>query len=92
MVPTKFRFIWPSGFRGEDFFKSANQKQELTVAGMFVNGLGRNSNLYRGPSIDATYKISVHLGKRFQRRRFFRNQPIKNKNGLWWPCLLTDRN
>jgi hypothetical protein len=22
--------------------------------------------------------------------RFFRNQPIRNKNGLWWPCLLTD--
>jgi hypothetical protein len=20
----------------------------------------------------------------------FRNQPIRNKNGLWWPCLLTD--
>jgi hypothetical protein len=48
------------------------------------------SNLYRGPSIDATYQISVHLGKRFQRRRFFRNQPIKN-NGMWRPCLLTDR-
>jgi hypothetical protein len=29
-------------------------------------------NLYRGPSIDATYQISVHLGKRFQRRRFFK--------------------
>jgi hypothetical protein len=50
------------------------------------------SNLYRGPSIDASYQISVHLGKRFQKRRFFRNQPIKNKNGLWRPCLLTDRN
>jgi hypothetical protein len=22
----------------------------------------------------------------------FRNQPISNKNCLWWPCLLTDRN
>jgi hypothetical protein len=31
------------------------------------------------------------LGKQFQRRRFFRNQSIRNKNGLWWPCLLTDR-
>jgi hypothetical protein len=49
------------------------------------------SNLYREPSIDAFYQISVHLGLRFQRRRFFRNQPIRNKNGLWWPCLLTDR-
>jgi hypothetical protein len=35
MFPTKFQFIWESGFRGEDFF---------------------------------------------------RNQPIRNKNGLWWPC------
>jgi hypothetical protein len=28
------------------------------------------SNLYRGPPIDATYQVSVHLAKRFQRRRF----------------------
>jgi hypothetical protein len=49
------------------------------------------TNLYRGPSMDASYQISVHLGKSFQRRRFKKNQPIKNKNGLWWPCLLTDQ-
>ena len=49
------------------------------------------SNLYRGPPIDASYPVSVHLAKRFQRRRFFRNQPFRNKNCLWWPCLLTDR-
>jgi hypothetical protein len=27
-------------------------------------------NLYRGPSIDASYQVSVHLAKRFQRKRF----------------------
>ena len=27
------------------------------------------NNLYRGPSIDASYQISVHLVERFQRRR-----------------------
>jgi hypothetical protein len=37
MLPTKFRFIWPSGFTGEDLFKSANQKQELPMEAMFVN-------------------------------------------------------
>jgi hypothetical protein len=31
-----------SGFRGEEFSKSANQKQESPVTAMFVNGLGRN--------------------------------------------------
>jgi hypothetical protein len=63
------------------------------------------SNLYRGPSIDASYQVSFHLAKRFQRRRFleieqfglavsekiFRNQPIRNKNCLWQPCLLMDQ-
>jgi hypothetical protein len=49
------------------------------------------SNLYRGPSKDASYHVLIYLAKRFQRRRFFRNQPIRNKNGLWWPCLLTDQ-
>ena len=116
------------------FKKSANQKQELTMTAMFVNGSKRNeqfpkmlpttfgpfgkavtednfflnrpfrnknclwqpyllmdqgemSNLYRGPPIDASQQVSVHLAKPFQRR----NQPIRNKNCLWWPCLLTDR-
>jgi hypothetical protein len=31
------------------------------------------SNLYKGPSINASYQVSVHLAKRFQRRRFFKN-------------------
>jgi hypothetical protein len=27
------------------------------------------SNLYTGPSIDASYKVSIHLAEGFQRRR-----------------------
>jgi hypothetical protein len=38
MIPIKFRFIWPSGFRGEEFLKSANQKKELPVVAIFGNG------------------------------------------------------
>jgi hypothetical protein len=49
------------------------------------------NSLYRGPSKNASYQVSINLAKWFQRRRFFRNQPIRNKNCLWWPCLLTDR-
>ena len=86
MLPTKFRFIWPSGFRGENLFKSANQKQELPMVAMFVKGSELNEQ-----SLQRTFQVSIHLDKRFQRRRFFRNQPIRNKNSLWWPCLLTDR-
>ncbi len=54
MLPTKFQLIWPSGFRGEDFFKSANQKQELPVVAMDRDKM---SNLYKGPFIDASYQI-----------------------------------
>jgi hypothetical protein len=70
MLPTKFRSIWSSGFKGKDLNKSANQKQESPVAAMFVNGSGRNDQFYREPSIDVSYQVSVHLDKRFQRRRF----------------------
>ena len=48
------------------------------------------SNLYRELSIDASYQVSVHLAKRFQRKIVFRNQPIRNKNCLWQPYLLME--
>ena len=49
------------------------------------------NNLYRGPSIDASYQVSVHLAKQCQRRRFLRNQSIRNKNCPRRPCLLMHR-
>jgi len=71
-LPINASYQVSSSFRGQDFLNSAIQKKESPVAAMFVNGLGRNSNLYRGPSIDDSYQVSVHLGKRFQRRRFIK--------------------
>jgi hypothetical protein len=68
MLPTKFRFTWPISFR-EDFLISANQKQESPVAAMFETDRDEMSNRYREPSIDASYLVSDHLAKRFQRRR-----------------------
>ena len=64
MLPTKFRFIWLRGFRGEKFLKQANQKQELPVAAMFVNGWGQNQQ-----SLQRTFHVSVHMVEGFQRRR-----------------------
>jgi hypothetical protein len=41
------------------------------MAAMFVYGSKRNKkNTYRESSIDASYQVSVHLAKWFQRRRF----------------------
>ena len=39
------------------------------MVAMFVNGSRRNEHLYRGPSIDASYQVSVHLAKGFQWKR-----------------------
>ena len=131
MLPTKFRFIWQSGFRGEDFFqKLTNQKQEFPVVAMFVNGSKLNqqslqrtfqgcfllnfhsfgsavsekifqkstnqkeelpvttmfikdqdemSSPYKGSSIDASYHVSLHLGRRFQKIFFFKSTNRKQE-------------
>ena len=68
MLPTKFRFNWLGSFKEDDFMKSTNLKQELRMAAMFANESGEISNIYRGPSIDASYQGLVHLAKQFQRR------------------------
>ena len=47
------------------------------------------SNLNRRPSTNASYQVSVHLAKRFQ-RRFFWNQPISKIIACGDHCLLTD--
>jgi hypothetical protein len=36
-------------------------------------------NRYRGPSIDASYHVSVHLAKRFKRRIFFKSTNQKQE-------------
>jgi uncharacterized lipoprotein len=44
-------------------------KQELSVAACLLTDWDEMSKLYRGPSIDASYQVSVHLAKGFQRKR-----------------------
>ena len=36
MLPTKIRFTWPIGYRRKEFLKSANQKQESSMADMLL--------------------------------------------------------
>ena len=38
------------------------------------------SNLYRGPSIDASYQVSIHLAKQFRRR--FKKKSTNQKQEL----------
>jgi hypothetical protein len=42
------------------------------------------SILYRGPSNDGSYQVSIHLAMPFQRRRIFRNQPPQASLVSYW--------
>ena len=48
-------------------------------------------NLYKWPSIDASYQVCCSFDQVVSEEKIFRNRPIRNKICLWWPCLLTDR-
>jgi hypothetical protein len=92
MLPTKFRFIWPSGFRGEDLKKKSTiQKQELPVVAMFVNGSGQNVQFLERTAHRCFLPSFSSFGQTVSEEKNFKNQPIRNKSRLWWPCLLTDQ-
>ena len=58
-------------FQRKRFLEIDQPKTRIArVFGMFVNRSDRNDYLYREPSINASYQISVHLAKRFQGKRF----------------------
>jgi hypothetical protein len=90
MLPIKLRFIWPSGFRGEEFKKSANQKQESPVVAMFVIGSGRNEQSLQRTFHRCFLPSFGSFGQVVSEEKIFKNRPIRNKNCLWWPCLLMD--
>ena len=91
MFPTKFRFIWPSSFREEDFQKLTNQKQALPMAAMFVYGSKRNEQSLQRTFHRCFLSSIGSFGKAVSEEKIFRNRPISNKNCLWRPCLLMDR-
>ena len=72
MHPTKFQFIWQSGFRGEVFRNQPIRNKNCLWQPCLLTDRDEMSNLNRGPSMDASYQVSVHLAKRFQRRRIYK--------------------
>ena len=86
MHPTKFRFIWQSRFRSEDFLE-INQSETRIVCG--GHGSGRNEQSYQRTFHRCLLPSFGSFGQTVSEKNL-KNQPIINKNRLWWPCLLTD--
>jgi hypothetical protein len=72
MLLTKFRFIWPIGFRGEELTKIDQSETRIAWWPCLLTDHAEMRNLYRGTSNDASYQISVHLTKWLQRRRIYK--------------------
>ena len=73
------------------FQKLTNQKQELPVAAIFVNGSGRNEQSLQRACHKCLLPSFGSFGQAVSEEKIFKNRPIRNKNCLWWPCLLMDR-
>ena len=80
MLNIKFWFIWPCGFRGEDFFRNQPIRNKNCLwRPCLLTDRDEMSKFYRGPSIDASHLVSIHLAMRFQRRRFKKNSNQKQE-------------
>jgi hypothetical protein len=71
--------------------KSANQKQESPVAAMFINGSGRNEQSLQRTFNRCSLSSFGSFDQAVSEEKIFRNRPIRNKNCLWRPCFLMDR-
>jgi hypothetical protein len=65
-----------------------NQKQELPVAAMFVNGWGQNEQSLQRTFHRCFLPSFGSFGHAVSEEKIFLNRPIRNKNWLWWPCLM----
>ena len=80
-------------FQRRRFFqKSTNQKQEWPVVAMFVNGSGRNEQSLQRTFHRCFLPSFGSFGQAVSEEKIFKIRPIRNKNCLWRPCLLMDRN
>ena len=93
MLPAKFGSIWPSCFRGEDFFKISQSEKRINLGGhvCWPNGTKRRS-LIEDLTQMLPAKVGSILPSSFRGEDFFKQQPIRNKNSPWRPYLLVERN
>jgi len=58
----------PPSFRGEDALHFNQSETRIALGDHVFCSIRMKCKYYRGPSKNASYHVSVHLAKRFQRR------------------------
>jgi hypothetical protein len=58
---------------------------------MFVNGSEQNEQSLQRTFHRCFLPSFGSFGQAVSEEKIFKNWPIRNKNCLWWPCLLMDR-
>ena len=91
MLLTKFHIIGQAVSEEKLFQKSTNKKQELPMTAMFVNGSKWNEHFPQRTFHRCFLPRFGPFGQAVSEQKILRNRPIRNKNCLWWPCLLMDR-
>jgi hypothetical protein len=92
MLPTTFWFIWQSGFRGELFFRNQPIRNKNCLRWpCLLTDWDKMSNLYKRTFHRCFLPSFGSFGHAVSDEKISRNRPIRNKNLLWWPCLLMDR-
>ena len=92
VLPTKVRFTWSSGFRGKDFFGNRPIRNKTCLwrtclqsdRDEITKSLLRTTKRCFLPSFGS-------FGQAVSEEKIFLNWPIRNKNCLWQPCFLMDR-
>ena len=68
-----------------------NQKKESPVAAMFVNRSGRNMQYLQRTFHRCCLPSFGSFGEAVSEEMIVKNRSIRNRNCLWQPCLLMDR-
>jgi hypothetical protein len=69
MLPTKFRLFGKAVSEEKSSKNLPIRNKNCLWRSCLLMDWDKMCNLYRWPSIDASYQVSVHLAKEFQRRR-----------------------